>query len=65
MYERYHVEQWQNGPPPQGMKETFNHTHSRVRNAIERSHREVFWSIEDEMEDFIEDANFPEKNKLE
>ena len=34
---RYHVEQWQNGPPPQGMKETFNHAHSKVRNVIERS----------------------------
>ena len=29
---RYHVEQWQNGPPPQGMKETFNHAHAKVRN---------------------------------
>jgi hypothetical protein len=24
-------------PPPQGMKETFNHAHSRIRNVIERS----------------------------
>ena len=34
---RYHVEQWQNGPPPRVMKETFNHAHARVRNVIERS----------------------------
>jgi hypothetical protein len=34
---RYHVEQWQEGPLPQGMKETFNHAHSQVRNDIERS----------------------------
>ena len=34
---RYHVQQWQNGPPPQGMKETFNHAHAKVRNVIERS----------------------------
>jgi len=34
---RYHVEQWQNGPPPQGMKETFNHAHAKVRNVIERT----------------------------
>ena len=34
---RYHVEQFQNGPPPQGMKETFNHAHAKVRNVIERS----------------------------
>ena len=34
---RYHVEQFQNGPPPQGMKETFNHVHAKVRNVIERS----------------------------
>jgi transposase-like protein len=24
-------------PPPEGMKETFNHAHSRVRNVIEQS----------------------------
>ena len=34
---RYHVEQWQNGPPPRGMKETFNHAHANVRNVVERS----------------------------
>jgi hypothetical protein len=34
---RYHVEQWQNGHPPQGIKETFNHAHAKVRNVIERS----------------------------
>ncbi|KAM3364275.1 hypothetical protein ACQJBY_014556 [Aegilops geniculata] len=34
---RYHVEQWQNGPPPQGMKETFNHAHAKVRNVVGRS----------------------------
>jgi hypothetical protein len=34
---RYHAEQWQNGTPPEGMKETFNHAHSRVRNVIEQS----------------------------
>ena len=34
---RYHVEQYQNGPPPRGMKETFNHAHAKVRNVIERS----------------------------
>lgn len=34
---RYHVQQWQNAPPPQGMKETFNHAHAKVRNVIERS----------------------------
>jgi len=31
------VEHWQNGPPPAGIKETFNHAHSRIRNVIERS----------------------------
>ena len=31
------MEHWQNGPPAQGMKETFNHAHSQVRNVIERS----------------------------
>ena len=31
------MEQWQNGPPPRVMKETFNHAHARVRNVIERS----------------------------
>ena len=34
---RYHVEQFQNGLPPQGMNETFNHAHAKVRNVIERS----------------------------
>lgn len=34
---RYHIEQWENGPPPRGMKETFNHAHAKVRNVIERS----------------------------
>ena len=34
---RYHVEQWHNDPPPQGIKETFNHAHAKVRNVIERS----------------------------
>ncbi|WVZ86523.1 hypothetical protein U9M48_033285 [Paspalum notatum var. saurae] len=34
---RYHVEQWHNGPPPQGMKEIFNHAHAKVRNVIERT----------------------------
>lgn len=34
---RYHVAQWNDGPPPQGMKETFNHAHAKVRNVIERS----------------------------
>jgi hypothetical protein len=34
---RYHVEQWQNGHPPQGIKETFNHAHVQVRNVNERS----------------------------
>jgi hypothetical protein len=40
----HHIEaqgiMWNNGkmaPPPEGMKETFNHAHSRVRNVIERS----------------------------
>jgi hypothetical protein len=31
------LEQWHNGPPPQGMKEVFNHAHAKVRNVIERS----------------------------
>ena len=35
----YHVEQWHNSPPPQGMKETFNHAHAEVKNVIERSFR--------------------------
>ena len=34
---RYHVAQWNDGPPPQGMKETFNHADAKVRNVIERS----------------------------
>jgi len=36
---RYHVEHWQNNPPPQGMQETFNHAHFQVRNVIERPFR--------------------------
>ena len=31
------MEHWQNGSPPAGIKETFNHAHSRIRNVIERS----------------------------
>ena len=31
------MEQFQNDPPPQGMKETFNHAHAKVKNVIERS----------------------------
>ena len=31
------MEHWQNGPPPAGIKEMFNHAHSRIRNVIERS----------------------------
>ena len=34
---RYHIEQWHDAPPPEGMKETFNHAHAKVRNVIERS----------------------------
>ena len=30
-------EQWHDAPPPEGMKETFNHAHAKVRNVIERS----------------------------
>ena len=34
---RYHTEQWHDAPPPESMKETFNHAHAKVRNVIERS----------------------------
>ena len=56
---RYHVEQWQNGPLPQGMKETFNHAHSRVRNVIERSFGvlKMKWRI------LLKMAKFPEKKQ--
>jgi hypothetical protein len=34
---QYHVKQWQNVHPPQGIKETFNHAHAQVTNVIQRS----------------------------
>jgi hypothetical protein len=53
------VEQWQNGPPPEGMKETFNHAHSRVRNVIERSFGvlKMKWRI------LLNMQKFPEKKQ--
>jgi hypothetical protein len=34
---RYHLQDFQNAPEPQDMKETFNHAHSSLRNVIERA----------------------------
>ena len=34
---KYHFQEYNQGPPPRGKKQTFNHRHSQIRNAIERS----------------------------
>jgi hypothetical protein len=34
---RYHLQDFQNAPEPQNIKETFNHAHSSLRNVIERA----------------------------
>ena len=34
---KYHLPEFQNGPMPKGIKETFNYAHSSLRNVIERS----------------------------
>ena len=34
---KYHLQEYNQGPPPRGKKQTFNHRHSQVRNAIECS----------------------------
>jgi len=56
---RYHVEQWHNGPPPQGMKETFNHAHAKVRNVIERS----FGVLKMKFQILLNMPSFPEKKQ--
>ncbi|WVZ66960.1 hypothetical protein U9M48_016110, partial [Paspalum notatum var. saurae] len=34
---KYHLPEFQNGPAPRGIKETFNYAHSSLRNVIERT----------------------------
>jgi len=53
------VEQWHNGPPPQGMKETFNHAHAKVRNVIERS----FGVLKMKFRILLNMPSFPEKKQ--
>ncbi|XP_012702853.1 uncharacterized protein LOC105914750 [Setaria italica] len=35
---KYHIQDFQNVPEPQGMKEVFNYAHSSLRNVIERAY---------------------------
>ena len=35
--ERYHIPDWRRGPAPSGQQELFNHLHSSIRNAVERT----------------------------
>nr|XP_034599988.1 protein ALP1-like [Setaria viridis] len=35
---KYHIQDFQNAPEPQGMKEIFNFAHSSLRNVIERAY---------------------------
>ena len=34
---KYHLQEYRNAAPPQGMEETFNYAHSSLRNVVERS----------------------------
>jgi hypothetical protein len=34
---KYHLPEFQSGPPPKGIEETFNYAHSSLRNVIERA----------------------------
>ena len=58
---RYHTEQWHDAPPPEGMKETFNHAHAKVRNVIERS----FGVLKMKFRILLNMPSFPEESKLE
>ena len=35
--ERYHILDWRRGHAPSGQQELFNHLHSSIRNAVERT----------------------------
>jgi len=35
--ERYHIPDWRRGPAPSGQQELYNHLHSSIRNAVERT----------------------------
>ena len=35
--QRYHIQDWRDGPAPSGEQEVFNHLHSSLRNVVERT----------------------------